>query len=140
MSISWSILAPLCRWLRHVALVVLGLGALAVGAFSRTPYFLFFRETVFVLSLVGGTIGLLAGIHVWRKRGLRAPATTWFLLVGLVIGACLTTTHRLRHERDVRFVLEEADPAAVRAVGRHFVIGVRDWEEALRYVRRGAVG
>lgn len=112
------------RWLLPLSLVT----ALAfVGLRVRAPYFLAWREALTGLCMI---LGILSA---WKWRDRRAMAIL-LLLAGAMAGF-----QQLDFRRKREFVLA-SDPARVRALGRHFIVGYRDFAEIRELVARGAVG
>lgn len=104
-------------------LIVLG----GVGLKSRSPFLLAWREALpWILPILGAALA-------WKFRGRKAWALA-LILAGLIPLGLQRQADSLRER------VLAADPEELRRLGRHFLVGYRDFAELETLVARGAVG
>ncbi len=112
------------RWLIPLALAT-ALGFL--GLRVRAPYLMAWREALPGLCLILGIFS------AWKWRSRRWAAAL------LLIAGSLASLQELDFRLKRRRVLA-AEPALLQSLGRHFIVGYRDFAEIRELVARGAVG
>ena len=105
----------------------------------HSPYLFKIRAYLPVAALLLGT---LSSFSLWRRSRRSLGTLRAFdrgLILLLTIGACLSMIQDLRGVHMKKEVLN-ADPALLRKLGRHFVVGYSDIEELKSLVSHGAIG
>jgi len=135
--------AALVQRVRNTAPSILGWGVSGLLIFwamhLRHPLMYFLRpvETPFLLMV--GLIGSIMAFRAWHR-------TVWFstrmrhaaTLILMLAILCLTVSAEWRYQVQRREVL--AARWDMRAIGRHFVIGFRDWGALPELAQKGLIG
>lgn len=114
-------------WKSRTAFSLFTLALGGAGLQARSPFLLAWRGALPWIFL---GLGLCL---TWRFRRRRAWA-------GLIFLVCLIPLGLQRQNASTRRQVLAADPSELRRLGRHFVVGYRDYAELEALVARGAVG
>lgn len=122
-ALLWSMTGLLMMWAMHL----------------RHPLMFFMRPFETPLLIAIGLLGSVLAFRAWHR-------TVWFstrIRHGVTLGLMLTTlaltiTAELRFQMQRREVLSASWD--MRAIGRHFVIGFRDWDVLPVLAERGLIG
>lgn len=114
-------------WKNRVALSLLILIIGGAGLHARSPFLLAWRST---LPWVFFVLGMCLAAKLRYRRA-------WALLALL---ACLIPLGLQKKAGSIRTGVLNADAEALHQLGRHFIVGYRDFSEIEGLVSRGAVG
>ena len=108
---------------------------------QHSPYFIFLRHINSAIIIIFALYFLIRSKRYFPKPYLNTQARLAHLFfLGLMISSLGLTLQKEIGFFSLKQRVLNADPAQLQSLGRHFIVGYRDYREIERLVSKGAIG